>query len=240
MNQRQLVNPLHARSRRAPSPASRDALPWAPASATLRAPRAPRLSAGHANEHPRLGALLRDCAAGFYQQMYFLGRDVEHWQGNQLKRFGFIRTPCRGLGGTSCYALETATYTIELHGSCACCYARASSVAFIRIRSRFYHWRADHRLAPGLWNEDDLQAPSPSKLLQSLKPLLRWWLDYERWIAQQHGPAYRDECFEEWRKVNKRKAWLPPADAPRWVERFLELGAAHARPKHFPTAQTAW
>ncbi|MEM6334478.1 MAG: hypothetical protein AAF823_14180 [Planctomycetota bacterium] len=177
-----------------------------------------------------LRTLLRDCAAGFYQQMYFLGKDVVHDRGNQLKDFGFVRTPTRGTEGTSCYTLEHDAQTIELYGSCACCYAHAASVAFIRTRCRFYGWLPQDRCVAGLWEEDDLEVTAPEAMFESVKPLLHWWLDYEAWVGQRHGHTYRQLCFEEWRKVNKRRSWLPPQDALRWVDEFLTKGCAHCRP----------
>lgn len=175
--------------------------------------------------------LLSDCAAGLYQQMYFLGKDIIHGDGNHLVRFGLERTPCRGTGGTSCYGLEGADSTIEFHGSCACCYTESSAVAFIRTRSRFYEWLPEERCTPGLWAEKDIGNGNPKTLFTGVAPLLRWWLDYERWIDAELGPAYREGCFREWRRVNKKKSWLPPQDAVRWIDRFLAKGCKHARPK---------
>jgi len=55
------------------------------------------------SENQKLRLLLKDCASGFYQQMYFLGKDVSHCCGNQLIEYGFEKSPSTGLTGTSCY-----------------------------------------------------------------------------------------------------------------------------------------
>ena len=67
-----------------------------------------------AGDGRKLGLLLKDCANGFYQQMYFLGKDVIHPRGNQLQAYGFVKSPSKGLKGTSCYTYEADLRTIEL------------------------------------------------------------------------------------------------------------------------------
>jgi len=187
-------------------------------------------------ERKALKLLLKDCAEGLYQQMYFLGKDVRHACGNQLTQYGFVKTPSQGLKGTSCYTLEMGSVTIELYGSCACCYSDASSVAFLRPRSRMYHWLPEGRCVAGLWTQDDLDAGTPESLFQAATPLLRWWLEYEQWILERFGATYREGCFKEWKKVNKHKSWLPPEEALQWVECFLLHGGSHLRPKQFREA----
>ncbi|MEM0913457.1 MAG: hypothetical protein AAGK09_02490 [Planctomycetota bacterium] len=178
-----------------------------------------------------LRPLLRDCAAGFYQEMFFLGKDILHGRGNQLVEFGFVRTPSKGLKGTSCYTLEAKSGAIDLYGSCASFYSASSSVAFIRPRSRFYHWLPEKRCVAGLWTDRDLGSGAPERLFENAKPLLRWWLEYERWIADRFGDAYRDACFDEWRTVNKQKSWLSPREARQWLEQLLASGNSPMRPK---------
>jgi len=184
-------------------------------------------------ERKAFNVLLRDCADGMYQQMYFLGKDVSHASGNQLRAYGFAKSPSQGLKGTSCYTLETERATIELYGSCACCYSDDSSVAFLRTKMRLYHWLPEDRCVAGLWTNEDIETGSPESLFQGATPLLRWWLEYEHWIMDRLGETYRQECFLEWRKINKRKSWLPPQEASRWLALFLKNGGSHVRPRHF-------
>jgi len=177
--------------------------------------------------------LLKDCAAGFYQQIYFLGKDASHFRGNQLQEYGFVRTPSQGLKGTSCYTFKTKGTTIELYGSCASCYSENASVAFLRSRSRFYHWVSEDRCVAGLWTKADIETGTPESIFAAVTPLLQWWFEYEQWINDRFGETYREQCFREWRKINKSKSWLPPQEATRWLEQFLKNGSAHVRPKHF-------
>jgi len=101
------------------------------------------------SDHKKLKLLLKDCANGFYQQMYFLGKDVIHSNGNQLIEYGFVKSPSKGLKGTSCYTYESTEGTLELYGSCAGYYSTESRTVFLRKRCRFYQWLPNHRLVAG-------------------------------------------------------------------------------------------
>ncbi|MBK1831079.1 hypothetical protein JIN77_10105 [Verrucomicrobiaceae bacterium R5-34] len=181
----------------------------------------------------RLACLLKDCANGFYQQMYFLGKDVVHPTGNQLSAYGFEKSPSRGLKGTSCYAYDAGDHRIELYGSCAGVYSASSQLVYLRKKGRFYHWLPEHRLVAGCWSQEDLDAGKPESLMTALRPLLQWWLDYERWIEKRHGQAYRERCYHEWSKIKSQSPWLPPAAAMAWVAEFLEKRGQTTRPKQF-------
>lgn len=181
----------------------------------------------------KLRLLLKDCANGFYQQMYFLGKDVIHPQGNLLQEYGFIKTPSQGLKGTSCYTLKTKDFTIELYGSCAAYYSKSSRVVFIRKRGRFYHWLPDHKLIAGQWSQDDLRQGDAEELHQALIPLLQWWLDYEAWISEKFPSTYRGYCFSEWQKVKSKAHWLAPELATKWVDKFINYSDDLVRPKNF-------
>ncbi len=180
----------------------------------------------------KLRLLLKDAAKGFYQQMYFLGKDVIHPAGNQLESFGFVKSVSRGLKGTSCYTLERESGTIELYGSCAGVYAGANKAVFLRTRCSFYRWIPEGRAVAGLWQPRDIINQDPYTMLQLIRPLLTWWLEYEAWINQCHGKTYREYCYKEWTKVKNAKAWLEPGLATLWIKRFTELEDQHVRPKH--------
>ncbi|MGJ8656251.1 MAG: hypothetical protein ACSHX6_07360 [Akkermansiaceae bacterium] len=181
----------------------------------------------------RLRLLLKDCANGFYQQMYFWGKDVIHPSGNQLQAHGFKKSPSTGLPGTSCYTLQTSQGTIELYGSCAGFYTDSSNFVFLRQRCRFYQWLPNHRLVAGQWSQSDIQASDPSTMLTSLTPFLEWWIAYEKWIEQRHGTKYRQDCYTQWQKVKSKAPWLPPQPATRWIQEFLQQTDTHTRPKNF-------
>ncbi len=179
----------------------------------------------------KLRILLKDCAAGFYQQMYFLGKDVIHPAGNQLIANGFKKSPSLGLKGTSCYAKKSDETLIELYGSCAGLYTEASKLVFLRKRCRFYHWLPEHRLIAGQWSQGDIDAGSPEEIFNSLTALLKWWVEYEAWIEGKFGKHYREECYKEWKKVKTKGSWLPPDVAVEWVAEFLKQREQMKRPK---------
>jgi len=185
------------------------------------------------SDSTKLTLLLRDCANGFYQQMYYWGKDVIHPKGNQLSAYGFVKSPSKGLRGTSCYTYESDEGLIELYGSCAGFYSRESKMVFLRKRCRFYRWLPEHRLVAGNWSQDDIQVDDPYVMLAGLTPLLNWWIDYENWIDQHFGRDYRQKCFVEWGKVKGKPAWLPPELAMQWVGGLLEQGNSHVRPKQY-------
>ncbi|MFC5049568.1 hypothetical protein ACFPK9_02910 [Rubritalea spongiae] len=187
-------------------------------------------------ERKKLRLLLKDCTDGFYQQMFFLGKDVIHPAGNQLLEYGFTKSPSKGLKGTSCYSLETENHTIELYGSCAAIYTKSSKTVFIRKKNRFYKWLPAEKLIAGQWTDDDLETLAPADLLDAMTPLLKWWLEYEAWIVERLGQPYREQCYQDWKKVKSRPAWLPPSLATQWVEALLEKKAQHTRPKLFAMA----
>jgi len=184
-------------------------------------------------DNKKLRLLLRDCANGFYQQMYFWGKDVIHPKGNQLRAYGFKKSPSKGLKGTSCYTYESDGSTIELYGSCAGFYTDEINMVFLRKRCRFYQWLPEHRLVAGRWSQDDIQLDDPDVTLTSLASFFNWWVDYEKWIEQRFGKNYREQCYTEWSKVKGKPAWLPPESARRWVQDLVEKRDSHIRPKQY-------
>lgn len=152
----------------------------------------------------RLRILLKDCANGFYQQMYFWGKDVSHPSGNQLEDYGFTKSPSAGLTGTSCYTLHSEQASIELYGSCAGYYTHSSNLVFLRQRCRFYKWLPDHRVVAGQWSQNDVQLNDPNTMLSTLIPFLEWWVDYEKWIEERHGKKYRETCYSQWKQLKSK------------------------------------
>jgi len=181
----------------------------------------------------KLKILLKDCADGFYQQMYFWGKDVIHPKGNQLEAYGFIKSQSKGIKGTSCYTYHSDSKTIELYGSCAGYYTERSKLVFLRPRNRFYEWLPEHKLVAGRWSQQDLLSHKADEMFTALIPFLQWWLMYEQWILEQHGRKYREQCYHEWSKVNRKLTWLSPELAMQWVREFLEKKDLHIRPKHY-------
>ena len=139
--------------------------------------------------------------------------------------------------GTSCYTLKTLSQTIELYGSCACCYTEEGNVAFLRKTGRFYHWLPEHKCVAGLWEDIDVNTGTPKSLFKAIKPLLEWWLEYEQWINAQLGLKHREKCFKEWGNVKMQKPWLPPKEALSWVKSFINNESLQVRPKKFLNSQ---
>jgi len=185
------------------------------------------------SENQKLRLLLKDCASGFYQQMYFLGKDVSHCCGNQLIEYGFEKSPSTGLTGTSCYTFEEDSNIIELYGACAALYTNEDKMVFLRERCRFYQWLPEHKLVAGKWSSDDINTKSAQEIFDSLMPLLRWWVQYEKWIEQKFGPQYREQCYKDWKRLKSRTPWLSPQKACQWVSEFLDNQSEHVRPKKF-------
>ena len=181
----------------------------------------------------KLRLLLKDCANGFYQQMYFFGKDVLHPRGNLLQKRGFVKSASQGLKGTSCYTLTLPEHTIELYGSCAALYAESANVVFLRKRGRFYRWVGEGNLIAGRWTQDDVVTDDPEIMLENLRPLLNWWIEYEEWIEESFGGRYRSLCYSEWSKVKGKVLWLEPQQAVNWVQEFIKRGDQHVRPKKF-------
>ncbi len=194
----------------------------------------PPLKAPHlSSEDKHLKLLLKDCAEGFYQHMFFLGKDVMSPRGNSLIKYGFTKSPSKGLKGTSCYTLSTPDQTIELYGSCACCYTPEGNVAFLRKTGRFYHWLPDHKCVAGLWDLSDVSVGTPQSLFKAIRPLLKWWVEYEKWATDELGTTHRQKSFKDWSQVKTQKPWLPPQEATLWVSSFLENASQQIRPKKF-------
>ena len=185
------------------------------------------------SDSQKLRFLLKDCADGFYQQMYFLGKDVIRSEGNQLMEYGFEKSPSLGLKGTSCYGKLCNNCLIELYGSCAGAYSDTSRLVYLRKRCRFYHWRPDYRLVAGQWSNENVDAGEPEEVFTELSPLLKWWVDYEAWIEKRFGSAYREQCYKDWGKIKSKASWLPPGAAKEWVGTFLEKKDEMVRSKQF-------
>jgi len=170
----------------------------------------------------RLGGLMRDLASGLAQQMFFWGRDVVHPSGNLLLDQGLRKSPSTGLQGTSCYALEWQGGTIELHGACVGWYPEAAGNGFIFIRplGKCFTWLGDGPPVPGDWPCELLAPPDFDRLRVASLPFIDWWLQSERWVHAEFGPAYRARIFRKFRHLPRSKPWLPPEAAKSWLESF--------------------
>jgi len=171
----------------------------------------------------RLAGLMRDLSSGLAQQMFFWGRDVVHPSGNLLLAQEMKKSASTGLQGTSCYAREWQGGTIELHGACVGWYPRAAGqhgFIFIRPLGKSFTWLGAGPPVPGEWPCELLAPPDFDRLRLACLPFVDWWLESERWIDGEHGPAYRAGIFRKFKHLPRSKPWLPPDAAMRWLESF--------------------
>lgn len=189
----------------------------------------PTVLAGQAPVAP----LLRDLASGFHQQMFFWGLDAGRSSGNLLVAQGFERRPSDGLRGTSCYRLPWRGGAVELHGSHAGFQTAGRGAYFIRPLQRCALWLAETPPVPGVRPPDLLDTRPSRDLLLALGPLLEWWLDYERRIAETLGTAWRERGYQRFRALPKSRPWLAPVAANQWVESLLRDPSATPRARTF-------
>ncbi len=183
----------------------------------------------------RLNGWLRDLACGLKQQMYFWGRDVLHPSGNLLIRQGFSKRPSAGLQSTSCYALERAGGTIELHGACAGWYSGSSGregFVYIRPKGKCVVWKGGGAPVPGEWPQEWIE-PIRDAPPDACRRFLDWWLESEAWVKRFAGEHYRTECHRAHKRLPKSKAWLSPAAAGAWLEASRQDPSNLVRSKSF-------
>lgn len=177
----------------------------------------------------------RDLADGLQQQMFFWGQDVIAPQGNFLKQSGFERSASLGLKGTSRYRMPWRDGVIELYGSCAGWYRENDGFAFIRPYRRCYVWLGGEETPiPGAWQTEqlDLQADR-GELYQASIPFLDWLLHHEASVRAHLGQAHREESFNNYQKVPKARAWLPPDAALKWFTQFRHFPEKLERAREF-------
>ena len=173
----------------------------------------------------RLRALLRDYTTLLGQQMYLWGRDVIHPRGNLLSENGFERRKSEGLEGTSCYRyhLDGGAF-IELHGACAGYYepSKKSAANFLYIRNRtgcFLH-SGDEPPAPGFYTTESLHnGPALDLYFASLR-FLDWWLEYEKWIAEETSANWRRIGYAAFASLPASRPSLPPQEAILWLNQY--------------------
>lgn len=175
-----------------------------------------------------LSVTLADAARGLGQQMILWGHDVNHPQGNALRRSGLTRTRSPGLQGTSCYSTPWENGSIELHGAVASWTAAGGGrgCIFCREANRIDLWVNDHAPVPG---RDNGQGGTVAERWHAFQPFLRWLVAYETWIAGTLEADWRARTWKALRNLPRSKPWLPPAAALQWWR--LALLGAPPRPK---------
>jgi hypothetical protein len=180
--------------------------------------------------------VLADAARGLAQQMVLWGHDVRHPGGNALIAYGLVRSPSPGLGGTSCYSMPWEHGRIELHGAVASWSTpgEGPGCVFCRDRGRIELWPGPEAPVPGFQHGE---SGSVTARWEAFRPLLRWLVDYESWVARELGDAWRHGTWQALKRLPKGKPWIPPADALRWWR--LALAGQAPRPKRMAGTKPA-
>lgn len=190
-----------------------------------------RLSDPQASHHR---AFLRDLADLFLQQMFFWGCDSQNrlLTGSGAER---IARTMVGSEGSSRYRWRWKNGIVELHSFCAGWFpveAPSVGVVFIRGRERFYTCSAGEPLEPGRYRAERFVACSSENLLEQLKPLLEWILEYETRILLRTPCGYRTRCHLLYEKQPRSQVWLAPEAATEWLGQLLSGEVLPTRARH--------
>ena len=190
----------------------------------------------------RMRGLIRDLTDGLAQQMYLWGRDVRHPDGNALLRAGLQRIARTETGGegSSIYRIERGGGWIELHGFCAGWRPhdpQATGMLYIRRCHRIF--LANESVTPGRYDMSRLRSGSTDETLLAAEAFLRWWAEYEQWVTQNLGAAWRKQCWRDYVKLRHARPWLSPVQAVDWLLAFLENPHTQKRPREILRAATA-
>ena len=182
----------------------------------------------------RVRGLIRDLTDGLAQQMYLWGCDVRHPDGNSLVRAGLQRIARTETGseGSSLYRVERGGGWIELHGFCAgwCPHdPQATGVLYIRRCHRIF--LACGSMTPGRYDMSRLRSGTADEILLAGETFLRWWADYEKWVAVELGAACRKDGWRDYVKLRHARPWLSPVQAVDWLLEFLENPRTADRPR---------
>ena len=178
---------------------------------------------------------LNDLTTGLGQQMFFWGRDVLT-DGNLLVRNGFEKRRSEGLQATSCYCKAWQDGIIELHGACAGwypCDGGQCGFLFIRNAKRCYVHHRTMPVVPGEYDFSDFDSRNLAELTRSSRIFTAWLAEYEAWIAQKMGRAYREECYTMFAKLPTSKPWLEPEKARHWIATFAAGAPALPRARQW-------
>lgn len=154
-----------------------------------------------ATETRRLGRRL------FNQQLWLWGQDIRRPEGNALITYGFerIRPPERLKAGNVYRVALGEGGELSLWGFGL--YYRNAAVGGIFMPRFTFVPQVTSCTAPpdGVWSAAQLSGCRPPRdaaqwtLARSLfLPVLRWIVDYERWIVTLRGPQYRCDCVAPW------------------------------------------
>lgn len=169
----------------------------------------------------RKRALLSDFGAGLAQQMILWGCDARYPGGNLLVRMGMERLAREEVSqeGSSRYRTPWKDGLVEVHSFCAGWYPTiGTGVVFIRHWKRFAACEGGMPAEPGRYA---MAAAFPDEMLELVRPIAEWIVDYETRVQAAMGTAYREACFRQAVRSPGVRPWLPPQRAVEWMEGFL-------------------
>jgi hypothetical protein len=156
----------------------------------------------------RLPAIFRRHGTSLIQQQFWLwGQDIKRPCGNLLLARGFSKErPPEGVAGSSTYTLDLGPgQTITLWGFGLFVGSRSVGGLYVG-RFRLAPLLVDQSMSPRrVWEprqlpvrrrpEDD---SSWARARWLLEMALRWVGEYERWVLETQGAAYRADCLAAW------------------------------------------
>lgn len=157
------------------------------------------------------------------QQLWCLGQDIEHPQGNLLMQYGFSRHRDRDLNFRStCYRLDQGQLHVALWGFGVFFGRRDLGGLFLGRFGFCPVWAPIEAIALSVHWPDELPAfgrPHGSGQWRRAKllwaTLLQWISEYERWTTVAAGLQYRQKCVESWLRPFVKAERM--ADAWRFV-----------------------
>ncbi|QDV12632.1 hypothetical protein CA51_25180 [Rosistilla oblonga] len=179
----------------------------------------------------------RTFAAGLLnQQLWCWGQDIKHPKGNLLLEFGFQRTspPDEQKNCASMYRLELpCDQRIVLRGFGVFFGDDRHGGIFVERFGFSPQLTSQSTLDTDAWSCEDLPPMKPPgnekqaiacRLL--MLSLIEWIVDYERYVRQRRGPAYRPASLRQWN--NGKRFYLPAEQMmPAW--RKISLLSASGR-----------
>jgi hypothetical protein len=141
------------------------------------------------------------------QQLWCWGRDIKSPSGNLLMNYGFERhrEPGKGSSGSTCYRLDDGPLHVALWGFGMFYGERSLGGLFVGRYDFRPRWANLESLSSAVHYPDDLPPfgrPAGVRQWKAAHRLCRnmldWILNYETWVTQQAGVAYRQRCVKSW------------------------------------------
>jgi hypothetical protein len=89
-------------------------------------------------------------------------------------------------------------------------------MAYSRDQGRISLWMGERPPVPGF--EFGSHGTAQERWEAAL-PMIRWIADYEKWVLERVGPAWRQACRKHIRRLPRGKSWLAPPAALDWWQR---------------------